>query len=87
MNELTEQVLPTVRQVILDLMRDHGLQFVWSPPDFTRQVEPVRENAFYWALIDLEVPREWIVKRGAHTYVELDNITFIFRTRHYEWGE
>ncbi len=99
MNELTEQVLPTVRQVILDLMRDHediswapddywwyGLQFVWSPPDLTRHAEQVRENALYWALIDLEVPREWIVKRGAHTYVELDNITFIFRTRHYKGG-
>lgn len=98
MNKLTEQVLPTVRKVILDFMRGHevswapddywwyGLQDLWSPPDFMQQGEPVRENELYRALIDLEVPREWIVKRGAYTYVELDNITFIFRTRHYKDG-
>lgn len=98
MNKLTEQVLPTVRKVILDFMRGYevpwapddywwyGLQHVWSPPDFMQQGEPVRENELHRALIDLEVPRERIVKRGAYTYVELDNITFIFRTRHYKGG-
>ena len=77
MNKLTEQVLPTVRKVILDFMRGYevpwapddywwyGLQHVWSPPDFMQQGEPVRENELHRALIDLEVPRERIVKRGA----------------------
>lgn len=99
MNELTEQVLPIVRQTILDLMRVHediswapddywwyGFQFAWTPPDFMRQGEPIKENALYWALVDLEVPQEWIVKRGAHTYVELDNITFVYRTKHFKGG-
>lgn len=98
-NELTEHVLHIVRQTILDLIRGHediswapddywwyGLQFAWAPFDYMRHGEPVKENALYWALLDLEVPLERIVKRGAHTYVELDNITFVYRTRHFKGG-
>ena len=100
MNKQKEQVLTVVRQTILDLMRDHqniswapdeywwyGVQFAWTPLDyFRRQGEPVKENDLYWALIDLDVPRSCITKRGAHTYVELDNITFVYRTRHFKNG-
>ena len=94
MNELTEQLLPAIRQTILEAMKNHGdylwepdeywwfgLLYSWLPPESPRLDGPIKENALYWALIDLEVPSECIVKRGAITCVGLDNISFIYRTR------
>lgn len=51
-----------------------------------RHGDPVKEKDLYWALVDMDVPRESIVTRGARTYVELDNITFVYRTRHFKGG-
>ena len=98
-NHPATALLSRVRQSILELMRTHdnlawapddywwyGLQMQWTLLDYLAKGDPVKENALYWALVDLDVPREWIVQRGAHTYVELDNITFVYRTRHFKSG-
>ena len=57
-----------------------SLRYVWSEYDFMQPGKPITERALYSALVDLNVPKQKIVKRDGNTFVELRNIDFVYRT-------
>ena len=92
-------MLKRVRNSVLELMRTNPeltwspddywwlpLQELWTTPGFLRSGEAIQELDLYEALVDAGVDGGKIVNRGAHTFIELDNIDFVCRSRHFKYG-
>ena len=86
--------------VILDFMRTHNLP-LWPPEDYwwfalihiwasswtrVRSGAPLSVRALNRALLDLGVGEKEIRKQGAHTYLELDNLAFVYREKTFKDG-
>ena len=48
--------------------------------------KPVTESAFRTCLLGADVPESAFSKPGAHTWVDLGHISFLYRTKHYKDG-
>lgn len=100
MSTTQEQLINISTKAIRDFVRTGTLP-QWAPEDYwwfgfihawgmvwrdLSKEHPLTVAAFERALKDLELDDSEIHGRGAHKYLELDNITFVYRDRHYKNG-
>jgi len=65
----------------------HGVIAVWPCPwEFSRKGERVTVQDLNRALMELDVQEFEISKPGAYTFLELDNIAFVYRDRPFKCG-
>lgn len=99
MSSLSDYVNHTVESCILDCLRWHpetnwdentcwwlGFQMVWTELRYVDADNRVTESCLNIALRKLGVPESSFRKPGAHTYVDLDNVSFVYRTKIYKDG-
>ena len=100
MEEFNNRACEMAEHVILDFMRTHNLP-QWPPEDYwwfalihiwasawtrVRNGAPLTVRALNRALLDLGDGEKEIRKQGAHTYLELDNLTFVYREKTFKDG-
>ena len=99
MTSLSDHVNYTVESNILDCLRRHpetnwdenicwwlGFQMVWAEQGYVDADNRVTESCLNIALRKLGVPESSFRKPGAHTYVDLDHVSFVYRTKIYKDG-
>lgn len=99
MTSLSDHVNHNVESSILDCLRWHpetnwdentcwwlGFQMVWGEQGYADAYNRVTESCLNIALRKLGVPESSFRKPGAHTYVDLDNVSFVYRTKIYKDG-
>ena len=99
MTSLSDHVNHIVESSILDCLRWHpetnwnentcwwlGFQMVWGEQGYADADFRVTESCLNIALRKLGVPESSFRKPGAHTYVDLDNVSFVYRTKIYKDG-
>lgn len=99
MTSLSDHVNHIVESSILDCLRWHpetnwdentcwwlGFQMVWGEQGYADAYNRVTESCLNIALRKLGVPESSFRKPGAHTYVDLDNVSFVYRTKIYKDG-
>lgn len=99
MNSVSDYLCRTVEETILITFRLHsqcnweggmswwpGLEYAWQKWCYLRRGKPVTEAALKACLLGLGVPESSFSKPGGHTYVELENLTFVYRTRCHKNG-
>lgn len=93
-------ILEVSRSTILEFMRTHSLQewrpeeywwfgliHAWGFPRLFTEGSPITLQALNNALLDLEVSEECIRQSGAHTFLSLDNISFVYREKQNREGQ
>ena len=63
-----------------------AIHYLWSDYDFMHPGKTITERALYSALVDMNVPRNRIVKRDNRTVVNLKNISFVYWSHRYPNG-
>lgn len=99
MTSLSDHVNHIVESSILDCLRWHpetnwdentcwwlGFQMIWGEQGYADAYNRVTESCLNIALRKLGVPESSFRKPGAHTYVDLDNVSFVYRTKIYKDG-
>lgn len=96
----TDTLCAVARNAIMSLVRTHnlplwseedywwfGLTNAWSTPWWpTAGTKPVSGQALRQALLGLGIPESSFHKPGAHTILELDNLSFVYREKRFKNG-
>ena len=99
MSSFSETICNNVEEFILLTLRLHpqcnlgegdcwwlGVVSSWHEWASGHDGKPVTESAFHACLLGAGVPESAFSKPGAHTWVDLEHISFLYRTKHYKDG-
>ena len=99
MNNLSESIVRVCVNNTLSLLRSHtnlrwspdsywwpGIQLAWVHPFWPgAHGSTITTDQLNKSLVEFGVPAESIRKSGKHTILELDNISFVYRDKHYKY--
>lgn len=99
MSSFSETICNNVEESIFQVLRLHpqcewgerdcwwlGVVSSWHEWASDHDGKPVTESAFRACLLGAGVPESAFSKPGAHTWVDLEHISFLYRTKHYKDG-